>query len=195
MGIFDGISNLFDTAVSDVTGLFDSGSNMGGSDQFGAASSLLTYQYPMYQVSQPQAPPQQAPGSATPNLPAAIGGVIRSIPKWSMAFPNLWGYVSRFKNYGKALSGMLNFLGRFGPVALTALVGAQIVSELFAYKVTHKRRRMNPSNSRALRRSLRRLKSFDRLCGRVQGQLSRTAGRRRTIVRRCGTCRKSPCAC
>jgi hypothetical protein len=193
MGIFDGISNLFDTAVSDVTGIFSGQPDMGGSYLNSPSFDPLTYQYQpqVYQIAQNQAPPN--PGGMIPNLPAAVGGVISSIPKWASAFPNLWGYVSRFKRPARVVAQLLNFLGRFGPVALTALVGAQIVSELFAYKVTHKKRRMNPANSRALRRSLRRLKSFDRLCHRVNGQLHR--GGRRAPARRCVRCRKSPCAC
>jgi hypothetical protein len=76
---------------------------------------------------------------------------------------------------------------------VAALIGGAAMSELAVWKSTHKSRRMNPANTRALRRSLRRLKSFDRLASRTQQAL----GRRRGGARRgrCGTCRKSPCSC
>jgi hypothetical protein len=166
---------------------------MGGS-YLNSGADLLNYSYPaqVFNVTQNQAPPQQ--GGMVPSVQQAVTGLILSVPKWASAFPNLWGYVSRFKRPGRAIAGLVQFLGRFGPTALAALVGAQVVSELFAYKVTHKRRRMNPANSRALRRSLRRLHSFDRLCHRVQGQLHRSGGRSRARSR-CARCRKSPCSC
>lgn len=52
-------------------------------------------------------------------------------------------------------------------------------------------RRMNPANSKALRRAARRIRGFHKLCQHVD--LLKTRGRSR--VGRCGSCKKSPCRC
>jgi hypothetical protein len=71
-----------------------------------------------------------------------------------------------------------------------------VVSELVTFSTTKRarRKRMNPANTRALRRSLRRLQSFERLSSRVSQQLYRRQGMRRS-TKRCRTCRKTPCMC
>lgn len=56
-----------------------------------------------------------------------------------------------------------------------------------------KRRRMNPANSKALRRAARRIKSFHKLCQHTD--LIKTHRRSPAFGRKCGTCRKSPCSC
>ena len=57
-----------------------------------------------------------------------------------------------------------------------------------------KGRRMNPANSKALRRAARRIKGFHRLCQHTD--LIRTGSRARyRSTGRCKTCRKSPCSC
>lgn len=53
-------------------------------------------------------------------------------------------------------------------------------------------RRMNPANAKALRRSVRRIKSFHKLCQSTDIIKSRSRTSSRS---RCGTCRKSPCKC
>ena len=66
---------------------------------------------------------------------------------------------------------------------------------LVAWHAQRKRgRRMNPANSKALRRAARRIKSFHKLC--IHTDVLK-AGRRGGTYRqsRCGTCRKSPCRC
>lgn len=55
-------------------------------------------------------------------------------------------------------------------------------------------RRMNPANSRALRRAARRIKSFHKLCQHTD--LIKTHRRAApSFGRKCGTCRKNPCGC
>lgn len=55
-----------------------------------------------------------------------------------------------------------------------------------------KGRRMNPANSKALRRAARRIRGFHKLC--THTDLLKT--RSRSVGRsRCGTCSKSPCRC
>lgn len=82
---------------------------------------------------------------------------------------------------------------RFGPQMLIGmgLLTVAALMELMATK--RKRRRMNPGNVKALRRGMRRIKSFDRLAGKVNAMLHRTAGRRRSAP--CRSCRKNPCSC
>lgn len=54
-------------------------------------------------------------------------------------------------------------------------------------------RRMNPANSKALRRAARRIRSFHKLC--TQTDLLRASRRGGSRTQRCGTCKKSPCRC
>jgi len=84
----------------------------------------------------------------------------------------------------------LTVLGILGTLGLTAFEASLVV----AHHATRKRgRRMNPANSKALRRAARRIKSFHRLCTHTDVlRVSRRGGSRPV---RCGTCRKSPCRC
>lgn len=86
------------------------------------------------------------------------------------------------------------------PAATALALGITMgeLATLMTASAKRRRRRMNPTNVRALRRGLRRLQSFEKLAGRVSSQLAHTAsrGRRRSVSRgRCNTCRKSPCSC
>ena len=202
MGLFDSIGNFFDTAVSDVTGLFSSAgdvSNVGGLSVPGAPVPV-TYSYSGFPPSMPGAYPQ-----ATPTMEVA-GPVMQSLvrasglPKWSALLPSLWQYViTTFPRVApsRAVAGLLALMRKYGPTALVSMLGAAVVNELMQYTVIKKRRRMNVANSRALRRSMRRLKGFERLSHRVSAQLSRAAGRsgRRRRSSACPTCHKVACIC
>jgi hypothetical protein len=191
MGLFDGISNLFDTAVSNVTDLFGSGdqsqSYVGGLSVPGAPVPV-SYM-PAYSVQPTYDVPMAQPVMST--VPQVVGG---AISRGLAMYPALAAYLSRFKDRSAALNQLWSFVQKWGPSAMAAMVGAQVITDLLSYKTTHKRRRMNVANTKALRRSIRRLKGFDRLSVRVHAQLGRAAGRRRS-TRRCGTCRKNPCSC
>lgn len=78
------------------------------------------------------------------------------------------------------------------PLAIAASLGltATELATLIVHK--KKRRRMNPGNVKALRRSMRRVTSFHHLCSKAD--LLKTRGRR-SGGSRCGTCKKSPCRC
>jgi len=83
---------------------------------------------------------------------------------------------------------MVSILAGLG---LTALESYMLVSW---YAQKKKRRRMNPANSRALRRAARRIKSFHKLCQHTD--LIKTHRRSApSFGRKCGTCRKNPCGC
>jgi hypothetical protein len=124
--------------------------------------------------------------------PMARGGGIvgRSFfNKW----PNLATAIQRLKNAGQNVTRgkLYGMLKRFGPEFLISagILTAAAVSELALAGPGH--RRMNPANSRALRRAARRIKSFHRMCGTID--LLKSRGRRRGIP--CRTCRKNPCSC
>jgi hypothetical protein len=183
VGLFDDVSSLFSTAVGDIFGppAPDSGPELGGSGSGG---------YPSFPMTQPR-PVYQHVGSAMP--------VIAGVARWAMSFPNLWQAIQQIRaNYRipMTVDKLWSLAKSAGPQVLVGIIGAAALQELFVYHSTHKRRRMNVANTKALRRSVRRLKGFDRLSHRVSAQLSRVGGRsRRRSSSRCGTCRKNPCAC
>ena len=196
MGLFDDVFSTFDSAVS---GLFGTaGSYLGGSGgASGDNTSFLPVNFAPYQA-------QNFPNPVTYAQP-----VMASVPAMTTAGVAIAArFAQRFPNLAVALQTLtMRFGFKFTPDKLwrmvkgsggmvAALIGAEAINELFVWKSTHKSRRMNPANTKALRRSLRRLKSFDRLSSRVSSQLSRAGGSRRRGRRSsCSTCRKSPCMC
>lgn len=192
MGLFDSIDSIFSNAVGDIFGTgsnpLTGGSDMGGSSQSGAPS----YSFP---VAQPQYQQYAQPVMSMAPMIAGATGVAR----WAMSFPSLWQALQLIRaNYRVPMSvdKLWNLVKSAGPQVVVGLIGAAALQELFVYHSTHKRRRMNVANTKALRRSVRRLKGFDRLSHRVSSQLARVGGKRhRSASRRCGTCRSSPCKC
>jgi hypothetical protein len=106
---------------------------------------------------------------------------------------------SSFSSALKRALGGLSSLARRTPAGtiVSLLVGmglaAQEANVLVGWhSIRRKGRRMNPANSRALKRAARRIKSFHKLC--VHTDLIKT--RRSSGGRsRCGSCKKSPCRC
>jgi hypothetical protein len=150
------------------------------------------YSQPSYSLS----PVAQQPmyQNTMAGVPQVMGGVAR----WAMSFPSLWQALQMLRaNYRVPMTvdKLWRLVKSAGPQMVVGLIGAAALNELFVYHSTHKRRRMNVANTKALRRSVRRLKGFDRLSHRVSAQLSRVGGTRRRSSRRCGTCHKSPCSC
>lgn len=141
----------------------------------------------------------QQPIQTMATVPMAARAVAAGLPRWSAQYPNLWQAIQRLRATGakSGISFLSSMLRKWGPTALTGVIGAAAVADLVSYKMTHKPRRMNPANTRALRRSLRRLKSFDKLSHRVSMQLARTGGSRRRAPSRsrCTVCRRNPCSC
>jgi len=141
----------------------------------GAANAVMPgYQSPQYPMTPvyPQATP----------VKSASKGKGLTIPAWSWDFPTLWQFIQRNGLATGAVATLLGLLRKWGPTAMTALWGAGVVADLIGYQTKHKRRRMNPANSKALRRSLRRLHSFERLSTRVSQQLSSPCRRKRREV-------------
>lgn len=191
MGLFDFATDIF----SDISGsdILDLGTQLVAGFSSPGYSTGQSLSYPVYQT-QPmvQSQPQAFPVAAGSVPVAAMAGMTR----WAMRFPSLWQAVAKFRaqRINMTPQKLYSALRRFGPQVLTTMIGAAAVADLIAYKTTYKTRRMNPANAKALRRSMRRLKSFDRLSARVSAQIHRGGSRRRSRGR-CVSCKKSPCAC
>lgn len=205
MGLFDLFSS--DTSAGDILsqGLSAFGlggsSNMGGSP-YGGLDLGVPVNYPVYSFGAPQAGPP-GPGMITyaepGNMPIQISTrALTIIPKSAYQFPLLLDYLQkRGIPWSKGVQWAWQMLKKWGPQVLSGVLGAAVVDELLQWSATKsaKRRRMNPANAKALRRSMRRLRSFDRLSARVSRQLHRGSSRRSSRSVRCYTCRKSPCVC
>lgn len=109
---------------------------------------------------------------ATPamaSVPAVAGAAGRAMVSrgFFARFPNLATAIQQFRNAGRAnitRKKLYGALKRFGPEMLISggILTAAAVSELAVAGPGTKR--MNPGNVKALRRSIRRLESFHRLC-------------------------------
>lgn len=129
-----------------------------------------------------------------------IAGVGRSL---ATRFPQLAFAIQAWRAKGVALTveKLWGMLRRFGPQMLIAggILTAGAITELIMHHFSHKRRRMNVLNAKALRRSTRRLLGFERRACKVQDALrsvtARSYSRHRTKARRCFKCHRSPCVC
>ena len=153
---------------------------------------------PMIQPTMAAAMPQivmRGMGMATRALTKEIfdaGNKVLS--RLGIGFPaTMGGFSSTLK---RALSSIAT-LARRTPsgTMVSILIGLGLTvleaNMLVAWHAQRKKgRRMNPANSKALRRSVRRIKSFHKLCASTDIIKSR-----RRVGGRCGTCRKSPCKC
>lgn len=188
MGLFDDVFDTFGSIVSGVLSPSTSGSYLGGSGS-GGSSFLPLGNYGTQSFPEGQAYPVMS------TVPAIVGSVGRSLAR----FPALAGALMALsQQFGKKFTPEMlwRMLKNNGPGLVGGLIGGAAMNELAVWKSTHKSRRMNVANTTALRRSVRRLKGFDRLAHRVSGQLARVGGRGRTRRSgRCSTCRKSPCSC
>jgi len=127
-------------------------------------------------------------GGATPTgaMVPAIRGAMTIWSAGRQAFALL-----RQRLPGLTLSTLKNMVRTMGPVAAAAALGIGLDQLMLATSV--KGRRMNPANVKALRRGMRRIKSFHRLC--AHADLLRSRGRSRARAVFCPTCKKSPCRC
>jgi hypothetical protein len=114
------------------------------------------------------------------SVPMAARAVAAGLPAWSARFPALWQALQKLRAQGTkaTIEQLYGLLRKWGPASLSTVIGAAAVADLVSYRMRHKPRRMNPANTKALRRSLRRLKSFDRLSTRVSQQLARNCKKR-----------------
>jgi hypothetical protein len=131
--------------------------------------------------------------------PVQIGAVVAGGMRLASKFPALYAaLVALGQQFGRRFTPELlkRMIKTYGVSLVAGLIGSAALTELSIYSTTHKRRHMNVANTRALRRSVRRLKGFEKLAHRVSAQLGRLSSRGRSRSRgRCSTCRKSPCTC
>lgn len=191
MGIFDDLTSSLESAVGSIFGGSDAaaGSNLGGYSGGGSPFPVVN------QIAQPAPVYQPTYMNTMAMAPALMAGSRALMAR----FPNLsTALIALSQQFGRKFSPdqAWRMLKTYGPSMVVGLLGQVAIQELMVWKSTHKTRRMNVANTKALRRSVRRLKGFDRLSHRVSSQLARVGGtRRRSASRRCGTCRKSPCSC
>jgi hypothetical protein len=194
MGVFDSITGLFDSATSDVSSALDVGQSLlGGSDSGGGSFPMTLGPPAQYQTMQFSSPSY----AMNVQAPAIIQGIM-NVPRWAARFPTLWNTILSFRNQKipMTIDKLYRALRTYGPTVLAGMISSAAVSELMLYKTSRKTRRMNVANVKSLRRSVRRLRGFEKLSHRVTaqlGRLSHSRGRPRSV--RCNTCRKSPCRC
>lgn len=158
MSIFDDISGIFGNSGSGV-----------GTDQSFNWNGLLNLGVGL--ATNALAPSRSFPVStAAPASMAAVPAIARAGAVVGRTlfnrFPNLATGIQRLRNAGQNVTRakLHSILKRFGPEFLISggLLTAAAVQELAVAGAG--RRRMNPANAKALRRSVRRIESFHRLC-------------------------------
>ncbi len=166
MGFFDSIGDFDFSSVVDSTYDMMEGVDWGQVVDVGQ-TAFQTYQDYTTPV---MAKAPQVIQKALPSLGGAGGAVARAGATVGRSFfnkwPNLAVAIQKMKNAGQNVSRskLYSMLKRFGPEFLVTagIMSAAAVSELALAGPGH--RRMNPANSKALRRAQRRLKTFHRLC-------------------------------
>lgn len=185
MGFFD----TFDLDFGSVTGVVDWAADMVDEVPWSDVVDLGTTAFQTYnQFAVPVAnrgvpAPAPRPGTGQGGIlgPLLRGGTVGRgfFNKW----PNLATAIQKMRNAGQNVSRskLYSMLKRFGPDFLVSagILTAAAVSELALAGPGH--RRMNPANSKALRRATRRIKSFHRLCG--DADIIKT--RRRSCAKKC----------
>lgn len=139
---------------------------------------------------QPMGQPVMAGGAV---IAAGAGAVAR------MTAPILFRIASKLGRR-VSLQGAITMIRKMGkflmdPASIALALGITIaeLATLITAHSSKKSRHMNAANGKALRRAARRIKSFHRMCGTID--LLKSRGRRTSVSRACGTCRKSPCRC
>lgn len=185
MGFFD----TFDLDFGSVTGVVDWAADIVDDVPWSDVAEFGSTAFQTYnQFAQPVANRVGSVGTpAMSKVPAIVGGAARAgavvgrgfFNKW----PNLATSIQKMRNAGQNVSRskLYSMLKRFGPEFLVSagILTAAAVSELALAGPGH--RRMNPANSKALRRATRRIKSFHRLCG--DADIIKT--RRRSCAKKC----------
>ena len=195
MGLFDDIGNLFGLDSGTSNSFISTGLDVlglgSGSVQPVSYNQYGSFGFPQQDTSQMYPVMAQVPAISTGAI--AASNAIRMIgfkiaQKVGLrGIPSLPRMMSMVRSLAKSLSP--------AATAVALGIGLDELATLMTASSRRKRRRMNPANASALRRSMRRLKSFDRLAHRVGMQISRGRGSRRRSVGRCNTCRKNPCGC
>lgn len=183
MGLFDAITAIFDPAdggsnlLSTGLSLFDSGLGRG-------VAQPVNY-FPPYQTSYPM-----DSGDSGQAYPVAMGSVPATVVGRTLA-PVLFKIAQklglrRVPSMARAVE-MVKKMSKWLSPAATAValgIGVDELGQLIAASQRRKSRRMNPTNVRALRRSVRRLRGFDNMASRVRASLGSIAGRSASTFKR-----------
>lgn len=182
---FGGSSNQYLSGFGNIAGAFAPAFSTPG---FGAPMTM----------DQPQAYPvsQQVPAVRAPSLTRDIFNIgVKILQKVGLPTP---ASPERFTAILKRAMSALTAIARRSPtgtiltvlasLGLTAMEAAQLATW---YQQKKKRRRMNPANSKALRRAARRIEGFHKLCRHTD--VLRSRGRRYPAARSCGSCGKRSC--
>jgi len=185
MGFFD----TFDLDFGSVTGVVDWAADMVDDVPWSDVADFGQTAFQAYnQFAVPVANkgglPAPRPGTGQGGI---LGPMLRTGPTVGRSFfqkwPNLATAIQKMRNAGQNVSRskLYSMLKRFGPdfLVTAGILTAAGVSELALAGPGH--RRMNPANSKALRRAQRRLKSFHRLCS--DSDVLKT--RRRACAKKC----------
>jgi hypothetical protein len=168
-GILGGVSSIFGGNQNPV---FQGISNV---------ANLASNFIPQPVAYKPPAVGAPSSGSVATRPMTAISTVSRG---FFNRYPNLATAIQSLRNQGRKVkrSQLYGLLKRFGPDLLITggILSAAAVSELMV--AGPGRRRMNPGNVSALRRSLRRLESFHHLCQRAD-KLRRPRARQKAPCR------------
>jgi hypothetical protein len=177
MGFADGDSGFFGSFPSfgDITKIFQGGL---GQNLLNIGTQALSG----YVSSQFQPPTiGQSSMAAVPMISRGAGAIATVGRSFFNKFPNLATAIQGYRNMGKKVTRakLYSLMKRFGPDFLISggILTAAAVSELAM--AGPGRRRMNPGNIKALRRSHRRMKAFHHVC--QQNDTLLTHRRRRSM--------------
>jgi len=157
------------------------GQNAGGIRALGTVATIASAAIPARATGKPLGVATTKSGVMT--TMAAAGPAMRSVATIGRSFynrfPNLAVAIQAYRTAGKKVSRakLYSLVRRFGPEIIVSggLLTAAAVNELMI--AGPGTRRMNPCNTKALRRSMRRVESFHKLCQRTD--MLRTRGRRK----------------
>lgn len=164
MGLFDDIWG----SATGPGGIFNSNSGINWTGLLNTGVGIAQQAF----APQPSAAPMPSGGGvaaipAMASVPAIAGRVGAVVGRnFFSRFPNLATSIQGLRNAGQNVTRakLYGVMKRFGPEFLVSggLLTAAAVNELAV--AGPGRRRMNPANSKALRRAARRIESFHRLC-------------------------------
>lgn len=136
--------------------------------------------------SQPLRIPPQGPTSLAMGPQLGLPGISPSTMggRMAMKFPALGNWIAMMRAQGipMTLRKAFGLLKRFGVELLVGLgiMSAVVGTELMIASTVIKPRRMNVGNTKALRRSIRRVEGFHRLCQRADIIAGRSSRRRKS---------------
>lgn len=161
--------------------------------QIGFAPSYSMPQYGIQPYGSPQPPVYQ---TQNPVIAASASAIMRIVAPILAKVAAKLGLkrLSLTKAIG-IIRKMAQWMKDPAVIAIALGITSAELASLIVGHNARKRRHMNPANSRALRRAVRRIKSFHRLCTHTDVIRKRGSRYSRMASPRCVTCRKSPCRC